>query len=258
MEDTRSSRTGGGAATGPRLAAVDDHPVILHGIRACLAGSAPEIEWVGSAGSVTALPSRVTASPSVVLLDIELNDGSDVAANVTRLRAWGPRVMLFSREHRPVVVRRGIEAGALGLVLKEDPDAQLAEAIRAAHAGEAYVSSRLAHQIVHDPRGRVRLSARQLEVVELLARGLKPAVIARRLYMSEETVRTYRRRAIEAFAKIPETRLASASELLYRSLVDGHIDLDPTGDGPATVADRAEGDGTGTAEPGAPSPGADG
>jgi DNA-binding NarL/FixJ family response regulator len=240
MDDTGAS-PGGGAANGPRLAAVDDHPTILRGIRACLAESAPEIEWVGSAGSVTALLSRVTASPSVVLLDIELNDGSDVAANVARLRAWGPRVMLFSREHRPVVVRRGIEAGALGLVLKEDPEGQLAEAIRAAHAGEAYVSSRLAHQIVHDPRGRVRLSGRRLEVVELLARGFRPAVIARRLYMSEETVRTYRRRAIEAFAKDPETRLADASELLYRSLVDGHIGLDPPGRGSGTGPESATG-----------------
>ncbi|MEU1192480.1 response regulator transcription factor [Streptomyces sp. NPDC005859] len=231
MNDTQGSPTDGGTATRPRLAAVDDHPVILHGIQACLAGSAPEIDWVGSAENIDELPSRVTALPSVVLLDIELNDGSDVAANVQRLREWGPRVMLFSREHRPVVVRRGIEAGALGLVLKEDPDVQLAEAIRAAHAGKAYVSSRLAHQIVHDRRGKVRLSPRQLEVLELLARGLKPAVIARRLYMTEETVRTHRRRAIEAFAKDEGTRPASTSELVYRSMVDGHIDLGPSGPG---------------------------
>ncbi|WP_328835291.1 response regulator transcription factor [Streptomyces europaeiscabiei] len=237
MNDTQEPRTGDDDTTGPRLAAVDDHPVILHGIQACLAGSAPEIDWVGSAENIDELPSRVSALPSVVLLDIELNDGSDVAANVHRLREWGPQVMLFSREHRPVVVRRGIEAGALGLVLKEDPDAQLAEAIRAAHAGKAYVSSRLAHQIVHDRRGKVRLSPRQLEVLELLARGLKPAVIARRLYMTEETVRTHRRRAIEAFAKDEGTRLADNSELVYRSMVDGHIDLDPTGTGRPGASD---------------------
>ncbi|KUH40696.1 MULTISPECIES: LuxR C-terminal-related transcriptional regulator [Streptomyces] len=229
MNDARGPHTGDDTATGPRLAAVDDHPMILHGIRACLAGSAPEVDWVGSAGNVDELPSRVTALPSVVLLDIELNDGSDVAANVHRLRAWGPRVMLFSREHRPVVVRRGIEAGALGLVLKEDPDAQLVEAIRAAHAGKAYVSSRLAHQIVHDRRGKLRLSERQLEVLELLARGFKPPAIARRLYLSEETVKTYRRRSIEAFAQNEGTGPASTAELVYRSMVDGHIDLDPTG-----------------------------
>lgn len=233
MDDTRLSHAGGGASAGPRLAAVDDHPVILHGIRACLAESSPEIAWVGSAANVDGLMSAATALPSVVLLDIELNDGSDVAANVHRLREWGPQVMLFSREHRPVVVRRGIEAGALGLVLKEDPDAQLAEAIRAAHAGTAYVSSRLAHQIVHDQRGKVRLSPRQLEVLELLARGFKTAAIARRLHMTEETVRTHRRRAIEAFAKDEGTRLADNSELVYRSMVDGHIGLGPTGTGPA-------------------------
>lgn len=241
MNDTHGSPADRQATTGPRLAAVDDHRVILHGIQACLAGEAPEIDWVGSAVNVDALPSRVTSLPSVVLLDIELNDGSDVAANVRRLREWGPQVVLFSREHRPVVVRRGIEAGALGLVLKEDPDAQLAEAIRAAHAGKAYVSSRLAHQIVHDRRGKVRLSPRQLEVLELLARGLKPTVIARRLYMTEETVRTHRRRAIEAFAKDEGTRPASTSELVYRSMVDGHIDLGPSDSGrPGTSSPDAD------------------
>ncbi|URM92436.1 response regulator transcription factor [Streptomyces sp. MRC013] len=244
MDDTRGPHDGdgGAAANGPRLAAVDDHSMILRGIPAYLTESAPEIEWVGSAGNVGALPSAVTALPSVVLLDIELNDGSDVADNVGRLRAWGPRVMLFSREHRPVVVRRGIEAGALGLVLKEDPEAQLVEAVRAAHTGNAYVSGRLAHQIVNDPRGRVRLSPRQLEVVELLARGFRTDAIARRLYMTEETVRTHRRRAIEAFGRNRGTRPAGTSELVYRLMADGHIDLGPAGsDGPGTPPPGAAG-----------------
>ena len=74
------------------------------------------------------------------------------------------------------------------------------------------------------------MSPRQLEVLELLARGLKPAVIARRLYMTEETVRTHRRRAIEAFAKDERTRLADNSELVYRSMVEAHR----PGPGPGT------------------------
>ncbi|MCP9946930.1 response regulator transcription factor [Streptomyces somaliensis] len=231
-----------GGAAGPRLAAVDDHAMILRGILSYVAESAPDVEWVGSAGSVAALPSAVTAPPSVVLLDIELNDGSDVTDNVGRLRAWGPRVMLFSREHRPVVVRRGIEAGALGLVLKEDPEVQLVEAVRAAHTGNAYVSGRLAHQIVNDPRGRVRLSPRQLEVAELLARGFRVEAIARRLYMTEETVRTHRRRAIEAFGRDRGIRPAGTSELVYRLMADGHVDLGPAGsDGPGTPPPGAAG-----------------
>ena len=69
MNGTQESSTGDDATNRPRLAAVDDHPVILHGIQACLAGSAPEIEWVGSAENVDELPSRVSALPSVVLLE---------------------------------------------------------------------------------------------------------------------------------------------------------------------------------------------
>ncbi|GHI83552.1 response regulator transcription factor [Streptomyces xanthophaeus] len=215
------------AAEPVRLAAVDDHPVVRWGLRSCLAELAPDIEWVGLEVDVTSLLAAVTSVPSVVLLDIELGDGSQVEDNVTRLREAGSRVLLFTREHRPVVVRRGIEAGALGLVLKEDPETELLEAVRAAHAGDSYVSGRLAHQIVNDPRGLVRLSEKQLAVLKLLARGMKVPQIAGRLYMSTGTVNTHRKRAIHAFSRQDGHQLTDNNELVWRSVVDGHIEVAP-------------------------------
>ncbi|WP_411102849.1 response regulator [Streptomyces sp. cmx-4-9] len=208
-----------------RLAAVDDHPVVRWGLRSCLAELAPDIEWVGLGVDVGALLASASATPSVVLLDIELGNGSQVEENVARLREAGARVLLFTQEHRPVVVRRGIEAGALGLVLKEDPETELVEAVRAAHAGESYVSGRLALQIVNDPRGRVRLSEKQLAVLSLMARGMKVPQIAARLFMTPATVGTHRKRALEAFSRPDGLRLADNSELVWRSVVDGHIEL---------------------------------
>ncbi|MFD3697028.1 LuxR C-terminal-related transcriptional regulator [Streptomyces sp. NPDC058646] len=225
---TGYERTGAEDAAEPvRLAAVDDHPVVRWGLRSCLAELAPDIEWVGLEVDVPSLLASVTTAPSVVLLDIELGDGSQVEENVLRLREVGARVLLFTREHRPVVVRRGIEAGALGLVLKEDPETELLEAVRAAHAGESYVSGRLAHQIVNDPRGRVRLSGKQLAVLNLLARGMKVPQIAGRLFMSTGTVNTHRKRAIEAFSRPDGRQLADNTELVWRSVVDGHIEVAP-------------------------------
>ncbi|MEU9374321.1 response regulator transcription factor [Streptomyces sp. NPDC048255] len=215
------------AAEPLRLAAVDDHPVVRWGLRSCLAELAPDIEWLGLQVDVASLLDSVTTVPSVVLLDIELGNGSQVEENVARLREAGARVLLFTQDHRPAVVRRGIEAGALGLVLKEDPETELVEAVRAAHAGESYVSGRLAHQIVNDPRGRVRLSERQREVLGLLARGMKVPQIAERLFMSPDTVYTYRKRALQAFSRQEGHRLTDNSELVWRSVVDGHIEVSP-------------------------------
>ena len=59
---------------------------------------------------------------TVVLLDLHLGDGSDVAENVERLRARGAGVLIVTSDHRPAVVGRALDAGALGLVLKEDPE----------------------------------------------------------------------------------------------------------------------------------------
>ena len=207
-----------------RVAAVDDHAVVLEGLRAYLDRHLPELVWAGVAETVPELLERVSV-PVVVLLDIRLGDDSDVGANVAALVGAGARVLLFSGEHRPVLVRRGMAAGALGLVLKEDPLPQLAGAIVAAWAGEPYVSSRLAHQIVHDPRGRVHLSDKQLQVLELMARGLPYEAIARQLYISEDTVQTHRKRAIEAFTTAG-TPLGDNKQLTWRAIADGHVDAE--------------------------------
>ena len=212
-----------------RVAAVDDHPILLDGIAAHFARHAPDILLVATAEDVAALLEEDLGDDvaSVVLLDLRLRDGSDVASNVRRLRATGARVLLFTGEQRPALVRRALDEGALGLVLKEDPQDRLVEAIRTADTGEMYVSSRLAHSIVTDPRGNVRLSARQLRVLELIARGLPQADIARMLHITEDTLRTHRKRAVDAYAKAADERVEGTGELVYRAVADGHIHIGP-------------------------------
>ncbi|WP_329415029.1 response regulator transcription factor [Streptomyces sp. NBC_00704] len=248
---------GGRSESRIAVAAVDDHPVVLLGLQAYFAEHTADIELVHVAPDVEALlagleppppaepsegalpcappgpppgaPAGVSLDmPSVVLLDLRLRDGKAVDDNVRRLRAAGARVLVFTTEHRPAAVRRALDAGAVGLVLKEDPEARLVDAIRAVHGGEPYLSSRLAHAIVTDPRGAVRLSSQERRVLELIARGLPHRQVARMLHITEDTVRTYRKRAIEAYAAAGEGLLEDSRQLVWRAVADGHIDLTPT------------------------------
>lgn len=207
------------------VAGVDDHPVVLTGLRAHLHACAPDVVWSAAASTVGELIEGRDDPPAVVLLDVRLADGSDVAGNVARLREWGPAVLLFTTEHRPAPVRRGIEAGAAGLVLKGDPEDVLVEAVRSVAAGRAYLSGELAHQIVNDPAGRVRLSERQLAVLRLMARGLPRKVIAAQLFVTEATLQTYRERALEAYAARGVV-FDEPKELPWRAFTDGHLDLE--------------------------------
>ncbi|MFG2566978.1 response regulator [Streptomyces sp. NPDC048567] len=212
-----------------RVAAVDDHPILLDGIAAHFARHAPDIVLVGTAEDVDALLAEDLGDEEalVILLDLRLRDSSDIGSNVRRLRATGARVLVFTGEQRPALVRRALDAGASGLVLKEDPQDRLVEAIRTARTGELYVSSRLAHSIVTDPRGRVRLSARQLQVLELIAKGLPHEDIARMLHITPDTLRTHRRRAIRAYAEASGVPVEGTGELVYRAVADGVIDVAP-------------------------------
>ncbi len=208
------------------VAGVDDHPLVLRGLAAYFAEFEPDIRLTVVAATVPHLLASWDPGISVVLLDIQLADGSGPEENVERLLAAGAKVVVLTSEHRPAIVQRVLEAGALGLVLKEDPEEAITEAIRSAAAGRFFVSSRLAHGIVADPRGMVRLSERERDVLSLLARGLPWTTIARTLSTSTDTARTYCYRAIEKYAQAGATIRNGPKEVAYRAMVDGHLGTD--------------------------------
>lgn len=207
-----------------RVAAVDDHPLMLRGLAAHLAHEVAGLELCAVAATVDALLDGWAGGVDVVLLDLNLGDGTSPEDNVTRVREAGAQVLLFTSDHRPAVVSRALGAGAIGLVLKEDPDDRLVEAVRSAAAGQFYVSSRLAFQVVNDPGG-VQLSDREREVLALLARGLPWEMAAKLLGISSETARTHVRRAVEKYTAAGARLRNGPRELVFRAIVDGQVDL---------------------------------
>ncbi|MEV4316759.1 response regulator transcription factor [Actinocrispum sp. NPDC049592] len=206
------------------IAAVDDHPMLLKGLQACI-NDIDDLELTAVYPSVSALlESQIRAC--VVLLDILLPQERDVADNIRRVRESGAHVVLFTSESRPGILREAIDCGALGLVLKVDPEERIIEAVRAAAAGEHFVSSQLAYSMVTDPRADVRLSAREREVLTLVAKGLPRRLIAKQLGISEKTLPTYLTRASQRYADAHHPA-SSPGELAAFALEDGYIELSP-------------------------------
>lgn len=208
------------------VGAVDDHPLVRRGLAAALV-SDPEVRLVATAPTVSELLAAWVTPLQVVLLDLHLDDDSDVQDNVTRLRERGANVLLVTSDHRPAIVGRALDAGALGLVLKEDPEESLLDAVRDVARGEFAVSSRLAHQVVTDPLRRVRLSRKELDVLGLLARGLPWTQIAREVGTSTETARTYCYRVVEKYARTGTVVVNGPREAAYLVHRDGHLDRGP-------------------------------
>ncbi|MFC6712919.1 response regulator [Branchiibius cervicis] len=120
-----------------RIGVVDDHPIVLRGVISGLAQIAPDIEVDFLVSSVKDLDWDRNARPDLVLLDVDLDDGSDPEANVAMVVGRGLRVLLFTASTRPAQLRALVSAGASGLALKSDPEEDLVDAIRSVAAGNS-------------------------------------------------------------------------------------------------------------------------
>jgi DNA-binding NarL/FixJ family response regulator len=179
--------------------------------------------------SVEALLAGPGREADVVLLDLLLPGEPDVADNVRRVRRAGARVVIFTSDSRPAVVRAAVDAGALGVVLKGDPEASVVAAVLAARDGQFFVSGRLAHAMVTDPRAAIRLPAREREVLTYVANGLPHKLIAKRMRISVDTIPSYLRRVAARYAKAGLVDLTPA-ELAAHAVRDGHVELGEPGD----------------------------
>lgn len=188
-----------------RLLLVDDHHVVRAGVRAVFADAAV-FDVVGEAGTVAeglAIASELT--PHVVLLDITLPDGSGLDAVPQLLRASpSTRLIMLSVHEEPAYVLQAVRAGAHGFLRKDASPAILREAVRAVHNGGAFFGADVAVHLAAAIRADAappaeapaetlaRLTAREREVLELVAAGKSSKEIAAQLGISVRTAEAHR------------------------------------------------------------------
>jgi DNA-binding NarL/FixJ family response regulator len=170
------------------VAIIDDHAIIREGVETYLNGSHLDVKIVGSASVVAELPAGVV--PNVVILDLVLRDRTSLE-DVPVLVERGSRVLLYTSEERPVPLRRAVELGVSGVLLKGDPIATLVEGITMAMEGQFYVSGPLAHALITDPALVSDLSEQQRQVLQCIDEGLDYRATARIMNISGNTVKEY-------------------------------------------------------------------
>jgi DNA-binding NarL/FixJ family response regulator len=194
------------APTALRVLVADDHPVVLAGVRALLDGD-PDVEIVGEAlDGRTALQMAMELQPSVVVLDLSMPglNGLEVTQQLLARRPGCKVVALTVHEDRSYL-RKLIEVGASGYVLKRSAAKVLLHAIQAVAAGGIYLDPLIAvHALDRPPKkpkeasdGHAELSEREMQVLPLVAAGHSNKVIANILHISVKSVETYKRRAMD-------------------------------------------------------------
>lgn len=203
-----------------RLIIVDDHPVVREGLRGMLA-SQPDFEVAGDAPdgrAGVALAEEV--KPDVVLMDLRMPDADGVSAIAELKTRDNPaRVLVLTTYDSDADIVRAVEAGATGYLLKDAPREELFKAIRAAAQGQAVLAPTVATRLM----GRMSapkddtLSVREIEVLELVARGNSNKAVGRALHISEATVKTH---LIHIYGKLGvNDRTAAVTVALERGIL---------------------------------------
>ena len=178
-----------------RLLLADDHALIRTALAALLEleNDFEVVAQVGRGDQVVA--AALAADPDVALLDIEM-PGMDglAAAAALRQEVPGCRMIILTAFGRPGYLRRAMEAGVSGFVVKDAPAEQLADAVRRVHAGQRVVDPALAAATLAD--GVSPLTGRERDVLVAARDGATVADIAGKLFLSEGTVRNYLSAAI--------------------------------------------------------------
>ena len=174
-----------------RILIAEDQAMVLGALSALLEIES-DLEVVGQARTGSeALALALKHNPDVVVTDIEMPNmtGLEMAAELSRTRkGQRPRVIILTTFARPGYLRRALDVGASGYLLKDAPSAQLADAIRRVAAGGRAIDPSLAAEAWTEPDP---LTDRERQVLRLADEGLSGAEIARQLKLSEGTVRNY-------------------------------------------------------------------
>jgi DNA-binding NarL/FixJ family response regulator len=210
-----------------RVAVVDDQEVVRSGFAALLE-TQPDVEVIGVAGDgVTAVELCREHKPDVVLMDVRMPtmDGIEATRRIVLEVGESTRVLVLTTFDLDEYVYEALAAGASAFLLKDATAEALFDAVRVVAAGEALLSPRVTRRLITEfarlrpaplvpPDALRKLTARETEVLRLVAEGLSNTEIAERLVVSEETVKTH---ISHVFAKLGVRDRAQAVVVAYES-----------------------------------------
>ena len=209
-----------------RIALVDDHPVVLAGIRALLQG-VPEVELVGEANTgATGLQAICECAPDIAVIDLSLPDfsGMELARQVGK-RCPKVKIIALTVHEDRAYVHPVLEAGARGYLLKRSAGDELLRAIRAVNQGSLYLDPAIAEKasttvpelVFANENDGGELSQREEVVLKLVSQGFSNKQIAGQLDISVKSVETYKARASE------KKRLRSRADIVRYGIKQGWL-----------------------------------
>jgi DNA-binding NarL/FixJ family response regulator len=210
----------------PRVLLVDDHPILVEGLRSLLA---EEFDLVGSVEEGRAMiEAAKKLHPDIIVADIAMPRLNGIDAFI-QLRKELPRMkVIFLTMHQEVAyAKRALEAGASGFVLKHSAPSELITAIRTALNGDVYLTPSLTAEVLmamrsrpEDPtRGEAVLTPRQREILQLFAEGRSAKEIANELTISARTVEFHKYHLMESLS------LHNRAELIHFAIKHGYVSV---------------------------------
>jgi DNA-binding NarL/FixJ family response regulator len=184
-----------------RILVVDDHPIVRRGLRELVADET-DLEICGEAEDVTQALQQIDATcPDVVIVDLTLKSGHGLEL-IQEIKARGEltKMLVSSMHDESLFAERALRAGAAGYISKQESPEKIIDAMRCVLRGEIYLSSRMSNRLLHrlsagEPLEKdpiENFSDRELQVFEMIGRGLTTKQIARELELSHKTVETHR------------------------------------------------------------------
>jgi len=198
---------------------VDDHEVVREGLRLSLS-RAPHIRVVGEASDGrAAIELAERRKPNVVIMDVRMPglDGLDATKELLE-KEPNAAVLIFTAYSERSLLARGLESGAKGYILKEAPHETLVRAIEKVAGGDSFIDPALMPAFLSGKDREDMLTAREREILQLLADGMSNADAAQRLFISQETVKSHVRHIL---AKLEaDTRTHAVAIALRDAIID--------------------------------------
>jgi DNA-binding NarL/FixJ family response regulator len=203
-----------------RIVIADDHPIFRAGLQGLLSAQ-EDFQVVGEAANGREAVSVVRhTSPDLLLVDLQMPELDGVGAiREIRQTSPGTRILVLTTYDSDGDILRAVEAGATGYLLKDTPREELFQAIRATARGDSALSPSVASKLIGRARGPAEraLSAREIEVLTLVAKGTGNKIIAKDLRISEATVKTH---LLHIFAKLGvDDRTAAVTVAMERGML---------------------------------------